>query len=293
MTDFFKYFPVSREEQKWGIWVLNSGCTQIPPRMNYPNTDHPSPYDFEWKNGRVLQEYQLVYITQGTGVFESDKAGLKQVKAGSVVLLFPHERHRYRPDWNTGWNEFWIGFDGEIVQNLVSAGFFKPEAPVCDLGYNERIMGIFDEIIEKSKEEKPGFQGILSGAALHLLGQISSAVQQKDIADDENLTTLIDKARLIFRTNIESKISPEDIARELNVGYSYFRKAFKAYVGIPPGQYLIQLRIQKAKELLAGSNRSIKQVAIDLNFDSSFYFSKLFKEKTGISPARYRKLTGS
>ncbi|HTF28027.1 MAG TPA: helix-turn-helix transcriptional regulator, partial [Flavitalea sp.] len=66
-------------------------------------------------------------------------------------------------------------------------------------------------------------------------------------------------------------------------------KAFKNYTGIAPHKYLLQLRIEKAKMLLSGHAISIKEIALRLNFESAFYFSRLFKEKTGVSPELYRK----
>ena len=81
----------------------------------------------------------------------------------------------------------------------------------------------------------------------------------------------------------------EKIAEELNVSYAWFRKAFKTYTGIAPNQYLLQLKIEKAKMLLLDDTKTIKEIAFGLNFESAFYFSKLFKEKIGISPELYRK----
>ncbi|HZX73643.1 MAG TPA: helix-turn-helix transcriptional regulator, partial [Cyclobacteriaceae bacterium] len=66
---------------------------------------------------------------------------------------------------------------------------------------------------------------------------------------------------------------------------------FKTYTGISPGQYLLQLKIERAKMLLADPTKSIKTISYELNFESMFYFSKLFKEKTGLSPENYRNLT--
>jgi AraC-like DNA-binding protein len=81
----------------------------------------------------------------------------------------------------------------------------------------------------------------------------------------------------------------EEVAKELCVSYAWFRKAFKTYTGIAPHQYLLQLKIEKAKMLLFNRSKSIKEIAFSLNFDSAFYFSKLFKEKVGVSPKEYRK----
>jgi AraC-like DNA-binding protein len=81
----------------------------------------------------------------------------------------------------------------------------------------------------------------------------------------------------------------EKVAEELNVSYAWFRKAFKNYTGIAPHQYLLQLRIEKARVLLSDPSLSIKEIAARLNFESAFYFSRLFKEKMGVGPEQYRK----
>lgn len=94
---------------------------------------------------------------------------------------------------------------------------------------------------------------------------------------------------MIFRTHIDNDISIEKVAEELQVSYSWFRKAFKEFTCIAPGQYVLQLKIDRAKMLLSDPSKSIKEVAFELNFLSALYFSKLFKEKTGLSPERYKK----
>ena len=78
-------------------------------------------------------------------------------------------------------------------------------------------------------------------------------------------------------------------AENHHIGYSYFRKMFKQYTGIAPVQYHLDLKIQRAREMLLSTDRSIKEIAFDLDFHSIHYFSRLFKKKTGISPSDIRK----
>jgi transcriptional regulator GlxA family with amidase domain len=94
---------------------------------------------------------------------------------------------------------------------------------------------------------------------------------------------------LYFRENLNSNVNIEELAGDLNVGYSYFRQMFRKYTGISPTQYHLSLRIQKAKDLLVSTNQSFKEIAIDLGFESYFYFSRIFKDKTGQSPLEFRK----
>lgn len=269
---------------------MDAGCGRIHFSDTYPRTDHPAHHYFSWENGRVLQEYQLIYIPRGEGVFESESCPQVKIKEGAVIILFPDEWHRYKPDAGTGWDEYWVGFRGAIADNLVKNHFLDPKSPYVQIGVNEQVVSIFDEIIEKTKQEKSGYQPLISGAVVHLLGLIHSISREHHFEAEQSMVeNIVNKARILFRANVEQQISPEKIASELGLSYSWFRKTFKAYTGIAPGQYLIQLKIEKAKMLLSDPSKSVKEIAYDLNFDSSFYFSKLFKEKTGMPPEKYRK----
>lgn len=288
MINFYKYLPVSKEDESWGLTVLNTGCTRIEATHAYPYENHPAHHNFNWSSWRILEEYQLIYITKGQGVFESESFKRSVVKAGTIIILFPNERHRYKPDSHTGWDEYWVGVKGNIIDNLVTSGHLKPENPCLHIGFNESVLNIYNCIIDNTKNEKPGYQPLISGAVFHLIGSCHAAIKQS-VAENREESVIIDKSRLLFRANISNPYSAEQAAHELNVGYSWFRKLFKDYTGLSPGQYYLQLKIEKAKDLLCNSNLPIKEISVELNFDSSFYFSRIFRDKTGLRPTEYRK----
>lgn len=290
MINYCKYLPVNQDDEAWGLTILNAGYTHINKSSTYPSKDHPSSYYFTWKNGRVLHEYQIIYITQGEGVFESEHCKLTRVKEGNIIILFPNERHRYKPDAGTGWHEHWIGLKGQIIDNFIANKFFSLQKPVLDIGIKEAIYNLFLDIIEKTKSERPGYQPLISGAAVHLLGSIYAELTQAFFEGESYIQLIIEKARFLMRDHMNQNATPEDIANELQVGYSWFRKQFKKYTGLAPNQYLIQLKIQHSKELLLSPENSVKSVAYLLNFESVPYFSKLFKIKTGLTPQEYRNI---
>jgi hypothetical protein len=71
--------------------------------------------------------------------------------------LFPNEWHRFRPDKDKGWNEYWVGFHGAIADNLVNAGFFHPREAAFIVGVREDILQAILEILEQTKKEKSGY----------------------------------------------------------------------------------------------------------------------------------------
>ena len=99
----------------------------------------------------------------------------------------------------------------------------------------------------------------------------------------------------MLRTKIDEDVNMQKFAEDLQASYAWFRKMFKLYTGIAPQQYFIQLKTEKAKMLLGHPTKSVKELAYQFNFESLFYFSKLFKEKVGLSPDQYKRkyITGS
>jgi AraC-like DNA-binding protein len=287
MHDFYKYLPVSTEDQDWGLQILHAGYHHYKPGSEYPDKEHPAHHRFDNDEGRILQEYSLVYITGGKGVYHSQIAGSLPVEGGSAIMVFPNERHSYRPDPNTGWTEYWIGFNGLNINKLAKKKKFSPLKPIYAIGYNETMVNLFMQVIEAIKKEKPGYQPLVCGAAMYMLGQLhSSAKQQLFASGDEE--SIVNRARMLIRENLETGISPHDIASQLKISYSRFRKLFKEYTGMAPVQYQIQLKLEKAKEELINTTKSVKEIAFELNFESSQYFSSLFKEKTGLTPVEFR-----
>lgn len=207
------------------------------------------------------------------------------------MVLFPNEKHTYHPDIKTGWTEYWVGFNGSHISKLTEKKIFSPLRPVFNIGYNETIIQLLIEIIDAIKQEKPGYQPLVCGATMYMLGLLFSSAKQHLLpaGEEENI---VKHARLLIRENLETGISPQEIADQLSVSYSRFRKVFKEYTGMAPVQYQIQLKLEKAKEQLVNTSRSIKEIAFDLNFESSQYFSSQFKEKTGLTPIGFRKNLG-
>ncbi|MGQ1947992.1 AraC family transcriptional regulator [Geofilum sp. OHC36d9] len=287
MDDFFKYLAASPEDKQWGISFNVVGKSTIKPNSTYPSPEHPSGYFFNWEIGRILYEYQVNYITEGKGVIETQN-GKYTITAGTILLIKPGMWHRYRPNPSTGWTEHYIGLEGEIIERLFKNPVLNSKSPVINCGLKESLIDCYDKIYELATKEKPGFQLISSGIAIRLLGSVVSHVKNKDFKG-QPLETAMEKAKFEMRNNLDKDLDFTDLASSLNLGYSYFRKMFKKHTGVSPGQYHLQLRLMRAKELLLTTDMPIKEVAYETGFESIHYFSRLFKSKIGQPPSELRK----
>jgi AraC-like DNA-binding protein len=195
--------------------------------------------------------------------------------------------HTYKPIENTGWNEYWIGFKGKFMQNILDEGFFLNRAPVFNIGLNERIIDLYLKAIEIANEERAGFQQALAGIAMHILGLMYYRDKTGNF-EDKDLICKINKAKVIMRESVYKNISIEEIPKRLNISYSGFRKAFKEYTGSSPSRYMLELKLNEAKLLLSTTNHSIKEISFILNFENPDYFPFFFKKRTGLTPNEYR-----
>lgn len=283
-----KYFNISNNDEAWGSVVTTVGCQLIPPNSSYPRSQHPESHIFDPGNGRILKEYQLIYISKGGGTFESKSCKKQRVEAGTMILLFPNEWHTYEPDKKTGWFEYWVGFRGNDIDNRIKNGFFTPKNPLFHLGFSSSVIGFYEDIVNYATEESAGYQQLISSIVLYMLASVYYKNRKTRFTDSFAINK-INEARAIMKQEIEKDISPEDIAEGLGVSYSWFRKMFKQYVDVPPAQYQANLKYLRSKELLDTTDMSITDIAYKLNFENVSQFSSFFSKKEGIPPLQYRK----
>ena len=289
MKDFFKYLTAGQDDLRWGMYLTVAGKAEIPAGRDYPLAEHghPAGYNFDWTKGRVLNEYQLHYFTGGSGLLENS-FGRFRIVPGTIMITYPGVWHRFRPLKRTGWVENYIGFQGELADNFFSGPWFSKEKPLIRCDIREELIDSYYKIFHLVQEEIPHFQFISSGMLIKLLGYIVS-MQTQQVFIGKHIHSVVEEVRFMLRQNIGKAVDFQQVAAEHNIGYSYFRRMFKKYTGISPGQYHLQLKILRAKELLLSSDLTVKEISYELGFQSIYYFSRVFRDKTGKSPTELRK----
>lgn len=285
-----KYIVENEQDLQWGLAVTTVGMEHILPGETYPTSGHKDGYAFVPERGRTLQEYQLLYFPEGRGTFRSEHGGPHSIQPGWMILLFPGEWHTYTPDPASGWTQYWIGFRGDIADNIVRKGFLTKENPVFHLGYNEEITRLYHQAMEITEKEEACFQQVLAGIVTYLLGLTYSIARNRRFNKNQPLVDAVNRARMRMYEEMETPVTVQDIARGLNMSYSSFRKVFKEYTGVSPSHYLQDIRLQRAGELLSTTSLPVKDIAWRLNFETPEYFSVRFKQKTGKRPTELREL---
>ncbi|MDR2918856.1 MAG: AraC family transcriptional regulator [Tannerella sp.] len=122
------------------------------------------------------------------------------------------------------------------------------------------------------------------GILFQLLSRFLEHAKDKYTTTD----TRIRKTIRYIRKNIEKRITMEELTSICFISKDHFIRLFKKEMQITPVQYIHQKKIERAQLMLTTSNQAIKDIAYSLSFDNVYYFNRVFKRITGITPSEYK-----
>lgn len=268
--------------------ISKIGYQDIQPQESYPNSLIPRRYgfDIDRKIGRQLAEYQLVYITGGTGSF-MDKSGTKAIIPGTMILLRPNYWHAYAPHKDIGWIEYYIGFNGPGFRETIDKYFGDMKGPV-KLGLSATMVDLFEQALYYAERQNEYTKPLLQSLLMHILALMYYNLESRN-GDSDKVVEAMNYVKQYLTNHISEDINMEELAQSMGMSYSWFRRMFKKNTGLAPAQYLSQLRIQSAMYYLRNTSNPIKNVAFDCGFKTVEYFCTVFQSSVSMSPKQYRE----
>lgn len=218
----------------------------------------------------VRSAWILHFVVSGKGIFSRD--GIEStVNPGEIFVIPPYVETYYQADANAPWCYTWIGFECDLkLPNI----------------FNEHIIRcpgvgkIFNDM-RRCQSMQSGKSAFLSAKMWELYSTILEAGKKE--------TDYVAQAISFMKAEYMMDISVTKLAKRLNIDRCYFSSRFKQEVGISPSQYLMDLRLEKATELMLKHGESPSVTAASVGYADIYNFSKMFKKKYGLSPRNYIK----
>ena len=228
--------------------------------------------------------FWIIYIDEGEGVLNVDD-DTYILSAGDVILQYPDQPIAYRADPGSVWTLYWLCLDRPPDGKTASDIGMSENCPVLRR-QSRNLSRLFLELTEVISEGTISSEYICHGLIYRIFAELVTE-------DGGNQTDEIDDAVRFMRVNYDRPISVSDASDEVGLELSVFSRRFKSRMAVSPGRWLENLRLDKARELLAGTSMKIQDVALSSGYSDPLYFSRRFSERYGLSPTEFRKTRNS
>lgn len=231
-------------------------------------------------------------LEEGSFYYEiADKRGL--AKAGDIVVCPAHTLFR-RKVVSTLMLHF-ILFSWEAGEDHIDAsdsmvGMFPDYLIRChEPGYIQEILQIMRELPDMSADAEQQWKAHLLNQiwCRYMLQQSQQTEQQQWLMKESD--PLMRKVKIFIEEQACTNQKMKEVSDAFFMSPVQLSRRYKATYGVTPSDYLLSLRMEKAKALLIETDQTIHQVAISCGYDNGFYFSRVFTRDVGIAPSIYRK----
>jgi len=229
--------------------------------------------------------YVLDYAESGGLIMQiGNGAAIQRIRGPVVFLTFPGPHIKFGRRIGC-WNHRFISFKGKLADHFADTGLFPVKTPVLPINDTERFTSAFDELLNYMDKPEYGTSRaayMLAGLLLQLHEQ---PAQKTERHRDPRIVPVIEKINI----EPEKNWNLHRLASQSNLSYPHFRRLFIAATGMPPGNFILAKRMEKAGKILQTPHPpSLKEVAALCGYDDIYHFSKSFSKFHKIPPGRYR-----
>lgn len=283
-----KHYKKEEDKQFRNFIYLQNSLAEIPPiYMDYCGIEECRP-DHSF-GPFVRDEFVLHIVLDGKGIFQCGKNSF-EIGKDSMFLIYPGEQTYYKADHADPWYYCWIGFHGVGVERLMENIGFTKELPVLSFTEGELVLKTIRSALgmESDVLTETFFRRACINQVIGLLMKGSPHRNSMVKAPDQEVSYVAYAARYLQR-HFSERIRVNELASRIGISRSYLVRLFREHYGISPQEYLIRIRMVHASECLLLSGDPIGNIALESGYPDPLAFSRIFKQRFGVSPSVYRE----
>lgn len=237
--------------------------------------------------GPKIRSYHLIhFVLHGKGELHINEH-IFQLSAGDAFLIPAGKVSYYKASKDDPWCYAWISFLGinsqmYLYQLMTSTDDIYIIHGLDTVKYKERISDI---IALQGTSTGNYFQA--NGVLFQVMAMLFDDIDFKESSWGKN--SVVDEVKYYLDINYAEKIKLQDVAKFFGIHPNYLTRIFHEKYSVSPKQYLMDLKLKKARRLLTTTELSVSVIASSLGFDDQLAFSKNFKKEYSVSPTEYRK----
>lgn len=262
---------------------------------------------FTWKGTRDKQEekyhshdhLEMAYVMSGTGKYHIE-GQIYDIKEGDLLIFNPGVKHQalLDEDSEVPTTEFFVGFS-DIQLKYMEKNYIPLPEPGNILhttgDLRQKLFKICSSMEAENTLSGPGRYFVMKAFLMQMLVYVIRAQSKPaEVAvgcsfESVNKKYVVEQIVNYFEDHYSEKISLDRIAENMYLSTFYISKIFKSETGDTPIRHLINIRLEKAKEILEQNpSLSIKEVAAQVGYEDAYHFSKQFKKHYGVSPSQVK-----
>lgn len=231
-------------------------------------------------------DYHILYVWKGeTQAWHED--GMHILKEGMLTLYRPREAQQYKHLGEKQTEVFWLHFSGTGAEELVRRTGFDGQKVLVS-GVSGEARETLTRIIREIQLKADGYEMYTAGLLMSFLACVVRMSVRRETEEtarrNEQIGQVVDMMHERFRENF----TVGQLAEACSMSEYHFIHCFREFTGQSPHAYHISLRIEKAKELMSMTTMSISETAFAVGYSNPLYFSRLFRQYTGLSPTQFR-----
>ena len=266
----YRYYTSEADNSNADLWfVVSAGYERRPPQS-------------QRHLNRRYNRYIFHYFTKGKGEYLGEP-----IRAGQALVVPPCEELYFDSDPDDPIEFFYISVAGKGSEILYEDTGFSLSRRLYDCPFIDKVSKLFlSALFDNHQDTDPSYY--LMSFFLQLMGYHKKYNVLEESFHKEPAYHYYCQAIYYIDSYLLSDITPNDVAKFLNISYSYLRKIFAKYCNCSVRDYILKKRFRYASEKLALTKCSVQEAAELIGYEDYVHFSKMFKKIIGVPPSQYK-----